>query len=810
VRPRRLLALAALAALVAGVAALAVDRVAAPASVPATTAAGAALARSAELLAAGEGVVWAQIAGDVYRSDDGGRRFRADLPAAARAARCGCEGPAFFFGPRDAWVVRSSVTGDGAAQQATVWLTTDGGRTWRDGPAVPGLPSPMSVALLSYSLSFATPEVGYLLGSGTDLGSGSSVAWPARDQGSLVSLLWKTSDGGRTWRHVVARGLPGGSSSPGSPTACDASIWLAVSFANARLGFVTKACASGPDLWESTDGGRDWTRADFERPPGGWPEYAQFGLPSVTADGTVLDSASGIDPATNEDGWLVVERLGPGGSFRYIGRVQTDSLGTTSLDPVGPAGSRLAVVVAGRLLSEGVELFESSDGGARWRLAGHEPQELVGSRRKGASPPSVTEGSVLAVLAPTGGRPTVGAPRPPGPGALLLNPGTPATEGQGTGGTVDSTNDSGRIWHQVLAVAPPPAAEPPYDDVAFATERTGYLAGPAGVAVTTDGGAHIVPVLRLGSGERVLALDATGRSGAVVVTTRRLLVTADIGRRWRARREPPGSTALEAVDFVSARIGFATSCDRNGVTSLERTLDGGRTWQALAVPAGSGCGLGPPLCVVSARVLYDLVVPAVATVGGAGSAGPLDATLYASGDGGGSWRRVGPAPGTLLACSGPTLWADTSANPGMNFEPYVVFRSRDGGRSFAAVAGSVARTAPYGGLGGPYPAMNLTNGELYALVAVGPGAAVLMTDCGACQQGSDLAVSVTTDGGSAWSAAGDVLAAGLPNSSLWASFVSPRAGFVLAPWSQGPGNVLVATSDGGRSWHQLAVLGAGG
>jgi photosystem II stability/assembly factor-like uncharacterized protein len=144
----------------------------------------------------------------------------------------------------------------------------------------------------------------------------------------------------------------------------------------------------------------------------------------------------------------------------------------------------------------------------------------------------------------------------------------------------------------------------------------------------------------------------------------------------------------------------------------------------------------------------------------------------------------------------------------MGFEPYVVFRSRDGGRSFAAVAGTVAKTARFGDFGGPYPAMTLTHGELDTLSAFGSDAAVLMTDCWACQPGFDLAVSVTTDGGAAWSRPDDVLAAAWSDSPEWVSFVSPRVGFVLGVWSQGPGDVLVATSDGGSTWRQLAVFGA--
>jgi photosystem II stability/assembly factor-like uncharacterized protein len=395
--------------------------------------------------------------------------------------------------------------------------------------------------------------------------------------------------------------------------------------------------------------------------------------------------------------------------------------------------------------------------------------------------------------------------------ALLLSADLSVAEGPDSDGAVYSTDDGGHLWHRVISVTPAPPQASPYEDIAFATRGVGYLAGPAGVAVTTDAGAHIVPVLGLRRQEQVLGLDVTGRSSAVVVTTRRLLVTTDAGRHWQARREPPNLTAVEppAVDFVSPLIGFSPGCARSQA-SLYRTVDGGRSWQALAIPAGSRCNFGPPLCVASARVLYYLAEPGPAALYGAGAKGPLRATLYASGDG--SWRRVGPAPDVLLGSSGLTLWAYTFGNPAMNIEPYVVFRSRDGGRSFTAVAGNFAKTAPFGGLGGPYRAMTEINGGLETLSAFGPDAAVLVTGCWACQAGEDLAVSVTTDGGLRWSEARNVLAAGMSysSSSQSVSFVSARVGFVLGAWSQGPGDVLVATSDGGRSWRQLAVVGAGG
>lgn len=331
--------------------------------------------------------------------------------------------------------------------------------------------------------------------------------------------------------------------------------------------------------------------------------------------------------------------------------------------------------------------------------------------------------------------------------------------------------------------------------------------------MTTDAGAHIDPVLRFRNGEQALGFNVVGGASAVVVTTRRLLVTADTGQHWEERREPPNllTTQPLAVHFVSRVVGFAAGCAHDRA-ALYRTANGGRSWQTLAVPAGSACDPSLPLCVASARVLYYLAAPApAAVVGAAGTRGPLDGTLYASRDSGSSWRRVGPAPETVLACSGPTVWAYSFGNPAMNFEPYVVFVSRDGGRSFTAVAGSVAKVAPFAGLGGPYRAITLMDGGLYTLRTFGLDDAVLVTGCSPCQAGHDLAVSATTDGGSRWSGPYNVLAAGLsyyPSQPV--SFVSPRVGFVSGPWSQGAGEVLVATRDGGRRWRQLAVLGAGG
>lgn len=750
------------------------------------------VARAGGVLAPGGGVVWAQLGGDVYRSTDGGRHFKADLPPAARTSRCGCQGPAFFLGTADAWVVRSVLRDQGSAQEARVWSTANGGRTWAVGSAVPGLPGPLSVAPLYYSLSFATPTIGYLLGSGAELGRGSSGEAPSPSPDNLVARLWETGNGGLTWHRVATVGLPEGAKVPPSPDVCNSTTWLILTFASSRLGFVSRSCQGGPDLWETRDAGQHWVKARFQSPPGGWPRDISFGLPTVTADGAVLDVASGLDPATDEGGWLVVERLGAGGSFRYVGRVQTDSLANTSLDAVDADGSQVAVLVEGRLPTNGDELFESGDGGVRWRRY----------IRGGRASPGFNEGPgpVLALLP--------GSLRT-SPEGVLLDPDQPALQGQDDGGSLLWVG-SRALWQRALAVGPAVPKAPTYDQVAFATPQVGYLAGLDQVGVTTDGGQRILPVLRLRGDEQVLGLETLGRSGAVVFTTRHLFITTDRGRRWRAGREPPGlsSAVPPEARFVVPQVGFASGCTRERAT-VETTVDAGRSWRSVPLPGLSGCRQQPAFCAASTTLVYYETPPS--SPPGSAASVPLGATLYRSDDGGARWSRVGKAPDELLACSSSTIWADTVGTPAMNFVPYVLFRSCDGGRHFVAVAGSVARSAPSPGFGGPYRSMTLTAGDLGDLVPLGRDAAALVMGCWACQPGSDLSVSVTTDGGRHWSKPSYVLGAGLNYASVPASvsFVSPRFAVALAAWALGPGQLLASTNDGGRRWRELVVLGTG-
>jgi hypothetical protein len=64
---------------------------------------------------------------------------------------------------------------------------------------------------------------------------------------------------------------------------------------------------------------------------------------------------------------------------------------------------------------------------------------------------------------------------------------------------------------------------------------------------------------------------------------------------------------------------------------------------------------------------------------------------------------------------------------------------------------------------------------------------------------------VTGDTGRTWAI--DVLPdAGGGISTQWASFVTAQVGFALAPWSQAPFTVLLATGDGGTTWRQVAAL----
>jgi photosystem II stability/assembly factor-like uncharacterized protein len=171
-------------------------------------------ARRAPILEVGSGggVTWAINGTGMWLSANGGRTWRASLPphVAAMGDAIARVEQVQFADPRHGWLVAVDVHGNGQpGRHAELDWTSDGGRTWH---------STTPEGCCGH-VSFVTPSRGFSLGS---------------------SELISTTDGGARWKQVSRSPF-----SYGVPT-----------FVDARHGV---AVAGKGDFYRTTDGGRRWT-----------------------------------------------------------------------------------------------------------------------------------------------------------------------------------------------------------------------------------------------------------------------------------------------------------------------------------------------------------------------------------------------------------------------------------------------------------------------------------------------------------------------------------------------------------------------
>ena len=324
----------------------------------------AALAGAANLLSTTQGVVWSfnieNGSGVVLRSADDGNRWRVVLSELASQVSFGLVA-SYFLGPEDAWAALEEQTG-----ATSVYRTSDGGRHW-DRSDLRIVAPPPSMPILFDQLYFADPEHGWLLAVGTDLGSGSA--------NSLLMLLWRTDDGGRTWSQLPPTSLPPQSVElpPYAGSACPVFSPPHIAFTTPNIGWWTYgACGTGaarPLVWRTRDGGRNWTPSPLSAPPGGWGSWdvldqggTDVGAPYLipTKTGTTI-----VVPVSVGRSRLVVERsLDMGRTWRIAGMVDTHSLPlqSTPADWFDPVNALDWVVAAPG------GLIETTDAGRSWTL----------------------------------------------------------------------------------------------------------------------------------------------------------------------------------------------------------------------------------------------------------------------------------------------------------------------------------------------------------------------------------------------------------------------------------------------------------
>ena len=604
-----------------------------------------------------------------------------------------------------------------------------------------------------------------------------------------------------------ARDLPFSGISVPDNSSCIAAGQLSMTFLTTAHGWIASAgCgAQAPGLWQTTDGGSSWQPADLAAPPGGWPPGAtlEAQAPVVTSAGAVI---AGVTTGAGE---LVVEQLGRGGSWRYLGALSTGELDR-------PAA--LDVIDAAHFVEPASDgMWVTADAGRTWRFvaSGLDLAELgtlsLGRDRQGSLEGMVLARSLAENSTDCGPDGELAACGPESSGPVVLRSVAGGISWQPAGATL------AEIGHPVSA----------YDLVDFASASSGYLAGPAGLIATDDGGASWED--ELGANDPVEQLQLGGPGDVVALTPDELLVSNDSGHHWRLAAEP-AQGALDAVAFADSNVGYGLVCGDDGFplapvhtltgpVELVRTVDGGRSWRPVSLPPGVGCadetaslpvsdgGATAGVCVASARVLYALaesdagIPPEDVTADDAGG----HPALYESTDGARSWRQVASSSDAgLLACGHGRLWTYAAGEVRDDTLPDVVLRSDDGGRRFRPAITS-SSTAAFPGTGGPFPHLAHFSGSPSALINLSARDDVLLESCWPCDN-QLTTVQTSTDGGHTWSQPG-APAPGVIDAT--GSFVSTRTGFVLGFPERDPyaGSVLDTTSDGGRMWRRLASFG---
>jgi photosystem II stability/assembly factor-like uncharacterized protein len=391
-------------------------------------------------------------------------------------------------------------------------------------------------------------------------------------------------------------------------------------------------------------------------------------------------------------------------------------------------------------------------------------------------------------------------------------------------GVVLATADGGRTWSQAAS------APGTLEGVGFLPGGTGWAWGPSALLTTADGGRNWAerpvpawpggqaqPLLFVSFATADLGLAALGGAGCATRGCPLLLLeTTDGGASWSpAADDLPGAPAglpAPTLGWEEVTAGGllgpsrAWLLSRDPASALLTSDDGGRTWTA-ALLLGPG---GAPGAAAFAG-----------TRGWAAGGG----ALYATGDGGTAWQRLGATAGPVAALAaapdGSAAWL-LSSGP----------RAACPGGTACGTAVAVATPHALG------PALPLPAGE--ALAAVGPldprqawavatgpwpGTALLRTADGgrhwslALRTGVTVpagpwgfwdatrgwavgsttdpaAVLRTADGGRSWSRAGEV-----PAHSIYAAgFPTPAAGWAVT----GSGRLL-HTADGGQTWSALPL-----
>jgi len=223
-------------------------------------------------------VGWAQATDGnrIILTEDGGRTWR-DVSPALPGGTTPIQHSLSFLDDNHAWVLAHQRLGTTSDLKARVYWTTDRGGTWHESDSLIA----MDQMAAEPAVTFLDPDHGWIL--------------------SLPALLYRTTDGGRTWQTVPVQFGTIDGDPPGSlPKSCATNL----NFVTASRGFAYGRCgpATLPYIFRTNDAGATWQRVDL--PGAGVGQYGSALSFPTSNDGFIIlfasadrAAVSGIPPA---------------------------------------------------------------------------------------------------------------------------------------------------------------------------------------------------------------------------------------------------------------------------------------------------------------------------------------------------------------------------------------------------------------------------------------------------------------------------------------------------------------------------------